>query len=139
MDGSRDNGAPRNTEAILRAALGELVDREDRLAPFVAELEGTRRAIKVIEKALGDPRKAGHKPKAAHQLSRRSGMSGKEKVLAALGGSVDPLGYDELEERTGATRSTLYQAISELRKAHRVVEVEPGRFGLAAVAVGEME
>lgn len=117
---------PRPAKVILGDALDELRAREERLAAFGDELEDVRRFVKLLAKAIGED---------THPKPTKINPSGdtKRAILEALEHSLDPMTMEQIAAAIGREPAGwLSMQIKKQVGAGRIVEVKPGRYGLAS-------
>lgn len=125
-----DNRAQvRPVKVVLGDALDELRDREEKLARVSGELAEVRKAIAVLAKLVETKE---------HPQATRINPAGetKGKVLAVVKASLDPLSMEQIADLIGRQNGGwLAMLIKKLVDADELVEVEPGRYGLAIAKV----
>lgn len=116
---------PRPVKVILGSALDELRERERRLQRVGDELSDVRRFIKVLAKAIGEEE---------HPKPTRVNPTGdtKRAILEAVSQSPDPMSVEEIADAIGREPAGwLSMQVKKQVGARRLVEVTPGRYGLA--------
>ncbi|HWF25215.1 MAG TPA: hypothetical protein VG275_07200 [Solirubrobacteraceae bacterium] len=114
-NGSRSSGA------VLTAALSELRERERKLCAFEGELAEVRKAIKVLERATGEP---------ADRTDQAPRGETKRAVLAALTAAGEPMTRDEIAAAIGREPGGwLKSVLGRMTRAGEIAQFAAGRYG----------
>lgn len=129
------NGGAGNTDSILRRSLQELREREEKLRPFIAEIEDVKRGIKTLEKALGETvtrRKAPASSGGTSRMSPRARFG--ERVLELLQPNPDGLSAEDIAGDLGRDNDDYLHGILSSLMGRGSVELRGDRYVIAGSA-----